>query len=175
MNPTALGKRVDDLSKKLTDEPNDFIARYDDTSFTTAERYLLSKIDELREENNGHPSSEAIQANKDLILKASEILFKYTLATFRYGLLCFLGNPEDKVDLAYYNLHFHKFIGALRDDIKKAQNLSKNDREDLEIDLGIRLMQELFGLKIDCTDSSLEKTEDCEVNENEHYDPYYRT
>ena len=176
MNVSALSKRVDDLSMKLVEEPKEHIARFDVSSFTDAERVLLRKIDELQEQYGIRLNPEVLEANKDLIFKTHEILFKYAVETFRFAMLCFFGNPENQRDKNLFNLFFYNFLLDVKKCLKEAQQTKSEDFITLidKYDLVEKLSR--FGSAdnskagVEKQENDLEKTEYSEDNDNEHYD-----
>jgi hypothetical protein len=179
MKTSALSKRVDDLSMKIVDEPKEHIARFDDSSFTDAEKLLFRKIEELQEQYGARLNPEVLEANKDLIFKAHEILLHYAVDTFRFTLLCFFGNPESQRDKNLFTLFFYNFLLDVRECLKEAQKHPESE------DDFIRLMQkyDLFGKLsriggnadaaksgVENQEYDLEKTEYSEDDDNEHYD-----
>lgn len=171
MNSRALTKRVDNLAGKIGDEPKEHIAIFDVDSFSVAEKVLLCKFNELIEKYNGQPPVDVLKVNDDLISKANEVVFKYALGTFRFVLLCQLGNPENKVDNFYFNILFGSFLKELIATLKKVHELPLSERQDFEMFWRKKAMKDWFDIDIESGNSVVgENTEYSEDNNNEHYD-----
>ena len=79
---------------------------------------------------NGSSKSEY-----DLVPRLTKCTFRYALGTFRFTVLCHLGNPENKIDTVYFNLDFHKFLIVLKDALKMCMNRPK---------VGVRILIEFL-------------------------------
>ena len=112
MNFSKLSKKVDDLSEKLADEPKECIGRFDNSSFSEAEKVLFRKFEELQEEYGTPLPNDILKANMDLVSKANEVIFRYALGTFRFTVLCHLGNPENKIDTVLFQFTFPQILGG---------------------------------------------------------------
>ena len=76
MNLPRLNRRIDSLSAKIVDEPQEYIAKFDNASFSEAEKALFQRIEELQEEFGVKLTPEVLEANKDLINKGCEIFLQ---------------------------------------------------------------------------------------------------
>lgn len=178
MNFSALNKRVDDLSKKLVEEPKEHVARFDDDSFTEAEKALFLKIKELMQQYGSHLPPDVLEANKDLIWKGSDILMKYTIGTFRVALLCLVGNPESQRDKNLFDLFFYNFLLDLMECLKEANKQPQSEEdfqrlfEKYDLFAKITHLARKNGIaeKMQKRSDDLEKTEYTEEVDNEHYD-----
>jgi hypothetical protein len=106
----VLSKRIDNLSMKLVDEPKERIGRFDNSSFTDAEKLLFSKFDELQEKYGTPLPHDIVEANRDLISKAHEILMKYTIGTFKFMIVSFFGNFENQRDKNIFDTFLYSFL-----------------------------------------------------------------
>ena len=71
-----LGKRIDNLSKKINDPNPEEIIHIDFESFSDAERILFQKVDKLEEEFKKTGNEEILLKNAELLLKPSEVILK---------------------------------------------------------------------------------------------------
>lgn len=171
MNFSKLSKKVDDLSVKLADEPKECIGRFDNSSFSEAEKVLFRKFEELQEEYGTPLPNDILKANMNLVSKANEVIFRYALGTFRFTVLCHLGNPENKIDTFYFNLHFHKFLVGLKDALKNVHEWPESERKDLDEFLDKKVRADSFGAEnASCNLTPEKKPEYIEDDDNEHYD-----
>ena len=177
MRIPALSKRVDNLAMKLVDEPKERIARFDAASFTEAEKLLFRRIEELQKEYGTRLNPEVLEANKDLIFKAEDILLKYCIETFRFMMLCFWGNPESQRDKNLFNLFFYNFLLDVKKCLKEAQQTKSEedyfnlmDKYDLFGKLSRFAGADNSKAEVEKQENVLEKTEYSEDSDNEHYD-----
>jgi hypothetical protein len=175
MRIPELNKRIENLSGKLVDEPKEHIAKFDFDSLTDAEKALFNRIEELQKEYGKPLPKQILEANKDLIFKAQEIILKYTSDTFRFTMLCFLGDPDSKVDQLFFNVLFYKFRKKLMTCLKNIRELPQSIREDYDF-MSNKATDEFFDIKQDSVDfTPYKNSEYTEDEDNEHYDPdFYR-
>ncbi len=175
MNMPRLTKRIDALSSKLVDEPRDYIGRFDNSTFSEAEKALFLRIEKLQEEFGPKLTPEILQANKDIINKGCEILFRYATGTLKFTLLSLIGDPNNRVDQLYFDLHYLEFFSNLKIALKKAHE-NPEIAYDRLADFFLNMTERRAAAnKQPFTDSSVDKkTEYSEDTDNEHYDPYYR-
>lgn len=169
MKPNSLNKRLDALSSKLADEPKERIARLDVSSFSDAERALLARLDDLKEQYEGPMSAEALKANNALIAKGHEICLKYTIGTLKHLVLGVFNHPKDKVDSWYFDLYLYNFLVEIMLALKAVHEWSASDRAEFSEFLEKTGMENVF-FKIprDPTLVVGEKTKNSEVNQHEH-------
>ena len=131
---------------------------------------LLCKFNELIEKYNGHPPVDVLKVNQDLISKANEVVFKYAVGTFRFVLLCQLGNPKTKLTISILT-YFLVVLEGLRATLKKVHELPLSERQDFEMFWRKKAMKDWFDIDIESGNSVVkENTEYSEDNNNEHYD-----
>jgi hypothetical protein len=125
----VLKNRVEDLSEKLTDTPEERGARIDFSSFSEPEKALIRKIWDLQAEYGENLPSEVLEANKELVFKANEIFFKYVMNTLKFTMLCFMGDPESEIHKWYFNLHFYNFFVDLNECLDHVKNWPEKEHE----------------------------------------------
>lgn len=176
MNVSALSKRVDNLSTKLVDGPKEHIARFDPNSFTDAEKLLFLRIEELNKQHGTPLPPDVLKANKDLVCKASDILLKYSMDTFRIAILCFFGDPESQRDKNIFDLFLYNSLLDLILCLKEAHKQPQNEEESLRLFDKYDFFGKLShltrdtNLEMEKQESGLIKTEHSEDTDNEHYD-----
>lgn len=129
MKSWELNRRVGSLAERLGAEHEEHVARIDFNSFSEAEKVLVRKIWELQEEYGENLPASVLEANKDLVFKASEILLKYVVDTLKFALLCFMGNPENKVQRWYFDLHFYNFFADLSECLQNVKKWPDKEAE----------------------------------------------
>ena len=120
---------MNDLSEKLKAAPDERVIRIDFGSFSEPEKVLIRKIWDLQEEHGDNLPPEVLEANKELVFKANEVLFRYVVNTLKFTLLCFMGDPEDEIHRWYFNLHFHNFFLDLFECLQRVQKWPEKERE----------------------------------------------
>jgi hypothetical protein len=88
-----LNRRVGDLSEKLEPVQSD-VVRLDFDSFSEPEKQLFRKIWEIQEKYGGSPPADVIEANKEFIFKASEVISWRGLELFMFVNRELLGEDE---------------------------------------------------------------------------------
>jgi hypothetical protein len=131
MNLPRLNRRVDSLSAKIVDEPREYVARFDNVTFSEAEKTLFQRIEELQEEFGVKLTPEVLKANKDLINKGCEIIYRYGVGTIRFTLLCLIGDPNNGIDKLYFMMHYYQFVENLRHALKEAHTSPEIASENL--------------------------------------------
>jgi len=122
-----LDKRVESLSEKLKPVPSEGI-RIDLESFTEPEKQLLRKVLEINEEYGSSPPAEVIEANKEFIFKATEVIGWRVFELFMFVMRELLG--EDEIEEWYFKLHFCNFFADLNECLKRVRKWSGKDREE---------------------------------------------
>jgi hypothetical protein len=166
MNLSSLNKRLDTLSEKLADEPKEYIGRFDDSTFTDAEKALFKKVEALLEEHNNRLPPDILKANKDIICKAHMILYRYAVGTLKFMLLTLIGDPNRKYDQFDFDIAYWRFVYQLKEELKDNRKY-ENENEG-------SLSPKTPEATTDSGMQSAEKTECTKVDDNEHYDPYYQ-
>ena len=90
MKPWELNKRVDCLSEKLKPVSSEGI-RIDFDSFPEPEKQLFRKIWEIQEKYGSSPPADVIEANKEFIFKAWEVIGWRVLELFMFVMQELLG------------------------------------------------------------------------------------
>ena len=93
MKSRRLNRRVDDLSEKLKPVSSDVI-RLDFDSFTEPEKQLFRRIWEIQQEYGFSPPADVIEANKEFIFKAREVISRRVLELFMFVMRDVLGGDE---------------------------------------------------------------------------------
>lgn len=178
MNVRDLSRRVDELSAKLPDEPEERIGRFDISTFTEQEKVLLSKVDELHQKYGVGYNPEMTEEDIRLIFKASDMLLDYAVGTFKEALVGCVGTGSD-VETWYFNLFFYNFMMDLIDCFSWLRTWAPEKRkgfvEDLQNSGGV---EEFFVFLMD-GDQSVISSERAQkpmlrgCDGNEHYDREY--
>ena len=132
MKSWQLDKRVGALSEKLKPVSTDVI-RLDFDSFTEPERQLFNKIWEIQEEYGLNPPADVIEANKELIFKASEVISWRVIQLFMFVMKELL--EEDEIEEWYFKLHFYNFLEDLKECLANVGRWTEKDREEFLHDL----------------------------------------
>ena len=162
MNPSSLDKRLDTLSEKLVDEPKEYIGRFDDSTFTNAEKTLFKKIEALLEEYGNRLPPDILKANADLLCKADMVVYRYAVGTLKFVLLNLIGDPNRKFDQFDFDLAYWRFVDKLKEELKEnrkyeSESVDSSSSETLEATTDSE------------TTVSQEKTGCSEDDTNEHY------
>ena len=83
MKPSQLTKRIEELTEKLKPVPSEGI-RIDFYSFTEPEQLVILKNLELTEKYQGRWTHKAIIENKEIILKANQIILSRMMELFEF-------------------------------------------------------------------------------------------
>jgi len=137
MKPWELNKRVGNLSEKFKPVSSDVI-RLDFDSFTEPEKQLFSKIWEIQQEYGSSPPSDVIEANKEFIFKAGEVIGWRVLQLFMFVMKELLDN--DEIEEWYFKLHFYNFLEDLKECLQRVRKWSEKDREEFLKDMKERGM-----------------------------------
>jgi len=127
-----LDRRVDDLSEKLKPVSSDVI-RLDFDSFTEPEKRLFRKIWEIQQEYGSSPPADVIEANKEFIFKAREVISWRVLQLFMFVMSELLGG--DEIEEWYFKVHFYNFFEDLKECLKNVRKWSEKDREEFLYDM----------------------------------------
>jgi hypothetical protein len=127
-----LNRRVDDLSEKLKHVSSD-VVRLDFDSFSEPEKRLFRKIWEIQQEYGSSPPADVIEANKEFIFKAREVVYRRVFDLFMFVMGEVLGG--DEIEIWYFKLHFYNFFEDLSDCLKNVRKWSEKDREEFLRDM----------------------------------------
>ena len=125
MKPLQLNRRLGDLSKKLEPAKSD-VVRLDFDSFTEPEKQLFRKIWEVQEKYRGSPPADVIEANKEFIFKAIEVLSWRVLELFIFVNSVLL---DDEIEDWYFKLHFYNFFEDLKECLQRVRKWHEEERE----------------------------------------------
>jgi hypothetical protein len=127
-----LDKRVGSLSEKLKPASSDGI-RIDFDSFTEPEKQLFRKIWEIEQKYGSSPPADVIEANKEFIFKAGEVVSWRVLELFMFVVrMALLG---DEIEEWYFKLHLYNFLADLSECLKRVRKWSEKDREEFLRDM----------------------------------------
>ena len=129
MKAWMLNKKLNDLSEKIVDAPEERVARLDFSSFSEPEKVLIRKIWDLQEEYGVNLPSDVLEANRDLVFKATEIFFKYVMNNLKFTMLCIIGEPDNEIHKWYFNVHFYNFFADLCECLKRVQKWPQKETE----------------------------------------------
>lgn len=118
---------MESLSEKLKPVPSEGI-RIDLDSFTEPEKQLLRKVLEINDEYGSSPPAEVIEANKEFIFKAQEVVSWRVLELFMFVMKEMLGG--DEIEEWYFKLHFCNFLADLNECLQRVRKWSEKDREE---------------------------------------------
>jgi len=127
LKPWQLDRRVDSLSEKLKPLSSEGI-RIDLDSFPEPEKQLLRKILEINEKYGSSPPADVIEANKEFIFKATEVIGWRVFELFMFVMRELLG--EDEIEEWYFKLHFCNFLVDLNECLQRVRKWSLKDREE---------------------------------------------
>jgi hypothetical protein len=127
-----LNRRVDALSEKMKPVSSDVI-RLDFDSFTEPEKQLFRKIWEIQGEYGSSPPADVIEANKEFIFKASEVIAWRVIELFIFVMKELLGG--DEIEEWYFKLHFFNFFEDLKECLANVRRWSEKDREEFLRDM----------------------------------------
>lgn len=115
------------LSEKLKPVSSDVI-RLDFDSFSEPEKQLFRKIWEIQQEYGSSPPADVIEANKEFVFKASEVLSWRVLELFMFVIKELL--RHDEIEEWYFKLHFYNFFEDLAECLANVRKWSEKDREE---------------------------------------------
>ena len=131
-----LGKRIDNLSKKINDPNPEEIIHIDFESFSDAERILFQKAAEIEEEWQKTGKEEILLKNAELLLKPSEIIFRRITELYCYVATTLLAGGQNKEIVDYFfKLHFYNFETYLYECLSHVRTWTDKDREEFLSDL----------------------------------------
>jgi hypothetical protein len=113
------------LSEKLEPAKSD-VVRLDFESFTEPEKQLFRKIWEIQEKYGDSPPADVIEANKEFIFKATEVLSWRVLELFMFVNSVLLG---DDIEDWYFKLHFYNFFEDLKECLQRVRKWPEKERE----------------------------------------------
>lgn len=120
------------MSEKLKHVSSDVI-RIDFDSFSEPEKQLFRRIWEIEQKYGSSPPADVIEANKEFIFKAREVISWRVLELFMFVMGEFLGG--DEIEEWYFKLHFYNFSEDLKDCLKNVRKWSEKDREEFLRDM----------------------------------------
>jgi len=120
------------LSEKLKPVSSDVI-RIDFDSFSEPEKQLFRKIWEIEQEYGSSPSADVIEANKEFIFKAREIIGWRVIQLFMFVMKELLGH--DEIEEWYFKLHFYNFFEDLKECLENVRRWTEKDREEFLCDM----------------------------------------
>lgn len=126
MKPWHLNRRVSDLSEKLEPVQSD-VVRLDFDSFSEPEKQLFSKVWEIYAKYGDSPPADVIEANKEFIYKATEVISWRVLELFMFVNRELLG--EDEIEEWYFKLHFYNFFEDLKECLQRVRKWPEKERE----------------------------------------------
>jgi hypothetical protein len=132
MKSWQLDRRVGALSEKLKPVSSD-VVRLDFESFSEPEKQLFNKIWEIQQEYGFSPPADVIEANKELVFKASEVISWRVIQLFMFVMKELLG--EDEIEEWYFKLHFYNFFVDLKECLANVRKWSEKDRQDFLKDM----------------------------------------
>lgn len=132
MKSWRLNRRVGALSEKLKSVSSD-VVRIDFDSFSEPEKQLFRRIWEIEEKYGSSPPADVIEANKEFIFKAREVVSRRVLELFMFVMGEVLGG--DEIEVWYFKLHFYNFFEDLKDCLKNVRKWSEKDREEFLRDM----------------------------------------
>jgi hypothetical protein len=118
---------VGNLSEKLKDVPFEGI-RIDFDSFSEPEKQLFRRILEIEEKYGFSPPADVVEANKEFIFKALEVVSWRVLELFMFVMREVLGG--DEIEEWYFKLHFCNFFADLNECLQRVRKWSLKDREE---------------------------------------------
>jgi len=131
-----LGKRIDNLSKKINDPNPEEIIHIDFESFSDAERILFQKAAEIEEEWRKTGKEEILLKNAELLMKPSEVIFRRITELYCYVATTLLAGGQNKEIVDYYfRLHFYNFEADLSECLAHVRTRSEEDNEEFLSDL----------------------------------------
>ena len=132
MKSWQLERKISALSEKLKPVSSD-VVRLDFDSFTEPEKQLFNRIWEIQREYGFSPPADVIEANKELIFKASEVIAWRVLELFMFVMKELL--EEDEIEEWYFKLHFFNFFEDLKQCLANVRKWSEKDREEFLCDM----------------------------------------
>jgi len=120
------------LSERLKSVVSDVI-RVDFDSFSEPEKRLFNRIWEIQQEYGVSPPVDVIEANKELIFKASEVIVWRVIQLFVFVMKELL--VHDEVEEWYFKLHFYNFFADLSECLANVRKWSERDREEFLRDM----------------------------------------
>jgi len=127
-----LERKISALSEKLKPVSSD-VVRLDFDSFTEPEKQLFNRIWEIQRAYGFSPPADVIEANKELIFKASEVIAWRVLELFMFVMKELL--EEDEIEEWYFKLHFFNFFEDLKQCLANVRKWSEKDREEFLCDM----------------------------------------
>ena len=139
MKPSQLTKRIEELSEKLKPVSSEGI-RIDFYSFTEPEQLVILKNLELTEKYQGRWTHKTIIENKEIILKANQIILSRMMELFEFVM------PRammlDELEQWFFKFNFNEFFRRWLECQKNLSKWSKKDREDFLRDIKIEPKKE---------------------------------
>ena len=120
------------MSEKLKPVTSDVI-RVDFDSFSEPEKRLFNRIWEIQQEYGVSPPVDVIEANKELIFKASEVVVWRVVQLFVFVMEKLL--VRDEVEEWYFKLHFYNFFADFSECLANVRKWSDRDCEEFLRDM----------------------------------------
>jgi hypothetical protein len=120
------------LSERLKPVSSEGI-RIDFDSFTEPEKQLFRKIWEITEKYGSSPPADVLEANKECIFKAGEVISWRVLELFMFVMRELL--EGDEIEEWYFKLHLYNFLSDLGECLQRVRKWSEKDREEFLSDM----------------------------------------
>jgi hypothetical protein len=131
-----LKRRVDGLSKELSDPGSGGIVHLDFESFPEAEKLLFHKVGEIEAEFLRTGSTENLEKRMELILKEFEVVLRRVTELYCFAVPICLGSVVDREIAEYFfKLHFYNFEADLSECLEHVRTWSDEDRAEFVADL----------------------------------------
>ena len=126
-----LGKRIDNLAKKITDPESEKIIHIDFESFSEAEKTLFRKTNEIVEEFLKTGNGDIPIEDMELIVKSLETKLRRITELYCYFAKKFLTLNESKEIADYFfNLHFYNFDADLTEIMAFVHTWTNEEKEE---------------------------------------------
>jgi hypothetical protein len=126
-----LGKRIDDLSKKITEPNPEEIIHIDFNSFSEAEKILFQKTSEIEEEWQKTGNQDILIKNAELLLKPSEVILRRITELYCYVTPALLSGGQNKEIVDYFfKLHFYNFDADLAECLAHLRTWNDKEKEE---------------------------------------------
>ena len=134
MKPDKMDEKLKRLAESMKDFPIEGTTKIDPNCLTERERKLVRKVDEIQEKYAPNlPPLDVLHENRELFIKASEIVVRRVLDLFVTVMpKAFLG---DEIEEWYFKLHFYNFMKDWIDCINNVQKWTEEDREEWKKDM----------------------------------------
>ena len=114
----------------MKQEPHERGVVFDfERTFTEGEKALINKMREVLCKFEENPSGDLFDENIEILLKFDQVLLNYAINTLREIVLCQFGNPNNKIDKWYFNLHFYNFFMDLTECLQRVHKWPEKENE----------------------------------------------